>query len=36
MRFAVLPLIMAVCYGALFIYFRSRGGYKAVELGGGH
>ena len=36
MRFAVLPLIMAACYAALFIYFRSRGGYQAVELGGGH
>jgi hypothetical protein len=36
LRFAVLPLIMAVCYGALFLYFRSRGGYQAVELGPAH
>ena len=36
-RFAVLPMLMALCYGALFLYFRRRGGYHAVELGtGGH
>lgn len=36
-RFAVLPMLMALCYGALFLYFSSRGGYQAVDLGsGGH
>jgi MFS family permease len=35
-QFAILPIIMAVCYGLLFAYFASRGGYKPVELGGGH
>lgn len=32
-KFAVLPLLMAVCYGVLLLYFKARGGYKAVELG---
>jgi MFS family permease len=31
-KFAVLPLIMAVCYGALLLVFKARGGYKPVEL----
>jgi MFS family permease len=35
-RFAVLPMIMAVCYGLLFAYFASQGGYKPVDIGGGH
>jgi MFS family permease len=34
--FAILPIIMAVCYGILFAYFASRGGYKPVVIGGGH
>jgi len=34
--FAILPMIMAVCYLLLFVYFRSQGGYKAVEIGDGH
>ena len=29
---AVLPLIMAVCYISLMIYFRAKGGYKAIDL----
>lgn len=29
---AVLPLIMAACYLGLILYFRAKGGYKAVEL----
>lgn len=29
---AVLPLIMAACYLGLMLYFRSRGGYKAIVL----
>ncbi|MCC7462205.1 MAG: MFS transporter [Gammaproteobacteria bacterium] len=34
--FAVLPAIMIVCYLLLYAWFRSRGGYRAVLLGGGH
>jgi len=34
-RVAILPLIMALCYLGLIIYFRSRGGYKAIELTAG-
>jgi hypothetical protein len=29
---ASLPGIMFICYAALIMYFRSKGGYKAVEL----
>lgn len=29
---AVLPAIMFLCYVGLIFYFRSKGGYKAVEL----
>lgn len=32
-KFAVLPLMMAGCYGILLLYFKSKGGYKAVEIG---
>ncbi|REJ68412.1 MAG: MFS transporter [Planctomycetota bacterium] len=32
---ALFPTFMLVCYIALFLYFKSKGGYKAVELGGG-
>ncbi|MEM9753847.1 MAG: MFS transporter [Planctomycetota bacterium] len=31
-RVAALPLMMFVCYAGLWVYFRSRGGYTAVEL----
>lgn len=31
---AILPTFMLVCYLGLFFYFRSRGGYKPVEIGG--
>ncbi|SKA76848.1 Major Facilitator Superfamily protein [Prosthecobacter debontii] len=30
---AVLPTFMLICYIGLFIYFRSKGGYKPVEIG---
>jgi hypothetical protein len=30
---AVLPLFMLLCYIGIFLYFKSRGGYKPVELG---
>lgn len=30
---AVFPLIMLICYIALIFFFRSRGGYKPVEIG---
>ena len=29
---AILPLIMAGCYLGLILYFRAKGGYKAIEL----
>jgi len=31
----VFPLSMLIAYIAIYMYFRSRGGYKPVELGGG-
>jgi MFS family permease len=31
-QIAILPLIMAGCYIGLMIYFRAKGGYKAVDL----
>ena len=33
---AWLGVILAALYGAMWLYFQSRGGYKAVRLGGGH
>ena len=36
-RTAMLPAFMLICYLGLWFYFRSRGGYRPVELGaGGH
>lgn len=32
-KVAILPAIMFVCYLALIFYFKSKGGYKPVELG---
>jgi hypothetical protein len=32
---AILPLMMALCYIGLIFYFRSKGGYKQVELAEG-
>jgi hypothetical protein len=32
-RIAILPVIMFLCYGGLWLYFRSKGGYKQVDLG---
>jgi DHA2 family metal-tetracycline-proton antiporter-like MFS transporter len=34
-RQAALPAFMLVCYVILFLWFRARGGYKPVEIGGG-
>jgi DHA2 family metal-tetracycline-proton antiporter-like MFS transporter len=31
-RQAILPAFLLVCYLALFFYFKSRGGYRPVEL----
>mgnify|MGYP000920845087 CR=1 FL=1 len=31
-RVPILPLIMAVCYLGLIFYFKSQGGYKAIDL----
>jgi hypothetical protein len=31
----VFPLSMLIAYIAIYMYFRSRGGYKPIELGGG-
>jgi Na+/melibiose symporter-like transporter len=30
---AVIPVVLTVVFGALFLYYRSLGGYKAVALG---
>ena len=29
----IFPIVMLVCYIALFVYFKGRGGYKTVEIG---
>jgi MFS family permease len=34
-KVAVLPAIMLLCYVSLILYFRSRGGYRQVEIQGG-
>ena len=34
-KMALFPAFMLVCYVVLFLYFKGKGGYKAVELGGG-
>jgi len=34
-KMALFPAFMLVCYVLLFLYFKGKGGYKAVELGGG-
>ena len=31
-KFAILPAIMFICYVGLILYFKSKGGYKQVEL----
>lgn len=31
---ALLPTFMLVCYLGLFLYFRAKGGYKPIEIGG--
>jgi MFS family permease len=30
----IFPIVMLICYIALFVYFKGRGGYKTVEIGG--
>jgi MFS family permease len=35
-KMAVFPAFMLICYLALILYFRSRGGYKPVNLGQDH
>ena len=34
-KMALFPTFMLICYIIMFFYFQSKGGYKAVELGGG-
>ena len=34
-RIALLPIIMAVCYIGLILYFKAKGGYKAVDISAG-
>jgi MFS family permease len=34
-KMAIFPTFMLVCYVGLMLYFKSKGGYKSVELGGG-
>ena len=31
----IFPFVMLICYIALFVYFKGRGGYKTVEISGG-
>jgi len=31
----IFPIVMLICYIALFVYFKGRGGYKTVEIGDG-
>jgi hypothetical protein len=31
---AILPVVMMLCYIGLLLYFRSRGGYRPVDIGG--
>jgi hypothetical protein len=35
-KIAVLPSFMLCCYLVMFFYFRSKGGYKPIEIGAGH
>jgi MFS family permease len=35
-KMAMFPAFMLVCYIALILYFKSKGGYKPVELAGSH
>ena len=35
LQVAVLPAFMLICYVALFLYFKSQGGYKPVDLASG-
>jgi MFS transporter, DHA2 family, metal-tetracycline-proton antiporter len=34
-RTAILPSFLLACYVGLFLYFRAKGGYRPVEIGGG-
>ena len=33
---ALVPLMMAIGFGLLFVYFQMTGGYQAIELRGHH
>lgn len=35
-KMAAFPAFMLVCYLGLMFYFKSKGGYKSVDIGGGH
>ncbi len=35
-RMVMFPSFMLTCYIILFLYFKSKGGYKAQALGGDH
>jgi hypothetical protein len=35
-KMVMFPVFMLTCYIALFLYFKSKGGYKAQAMGGGH
>lgn len=35
-QFAVLPVIMALCYLVLLVHFKARGGYRPAVIGGEH
>ena len=35
-KIAIFPMVMLLAYIGLFLYFRSRGGYKPVVIGDGH
>jgi hypothetical protein len=34
-KMAIFPSFMLICYIGMFLYFKSKGGYKPVELAGG-
>jgi hypothetical protein len=35
-KMAMFPAFMLACYIAMFLYFKSRGGYKAVDIHASH
>ena len=36
LQVAVLPTFMLFCYVALFLFFRSKGGYRPIDLSASH